>query len=437
VAARRMKRPQLWTLRLNQFGLILLATPVIFWALGTLHAHWEPAPRGGDLSPVLLTSASPSSSADDPDIYVIIADAHGRQDVLHDMYGYDDGPFLKHLREKGFFVANASHGNYAFTQLSVAAMLNMRYLDEFKNIKLVTFEPLLPLLRNSTLVATLKGLGFHYITFETVLQDLCFPDSDDYIAQHERATITDFQQALIDTSLLSQFGGENLKMWLLGNQPDLFHKLRQTILFELSQVPTAVRLPGPKFVFLHLLCPHTPFVFTADGSDPLRRGYGSNIDPGISSIYTVEMYRAFYSQQCQFIDGQLSDMINEILANSPKPPVIVLLSDHGPRSEVNWDNSDPNASNLRECMSNLTAIYLPPHPGFAGTPSATGGLYPSITPVNIFRVILNDYFDAKLTLLPDKVYFSCPWIFAFHDVTDRMHDTVAQSITHAMPSRIP
>jgi hypothetical protein len=432
-----MTHPQVWTRRLNQFSLILLATPVIFWTLQTLHAHWGPALRGGDPAPVFLASVSPSTSAEDPDIYVIVADAHGRQDVLRDMYGYDDGPFLQQLREKGFFVANASHGNYAFTQLSVAAMLNMRYLDEFKNIKLVTFEPLLPLLRNSTLVATLKGLGFHFITFETVLQDLCFPNSDDYISQHEPASITDFQQALIDTSLLSQFGGEKLKMWLMGAHPDLFHKLRQTILFELSQMPGAVKLPGPKFVFLHLLCPHTPFVFSDDGSDPLQRGYGSNIDPGISSIYTVDMYRAFYSQQAQFIDGQLSNMIDQILARSRKPPVIVLLSDHGPRSKVNWDNSDPNASDLRECMSNLTAIYLPPHPGFAGAASAAGGLYPSITPVNIFRVILNDYFDARLTLLPDRVYFSCPWIFAFHDVTDKVRDAVPQSLTRAVPSLIP
>jgi len=42
-----------------------------------------------------------------------------------------------------------------------------------------------------------------------------------------------------------------------------------------------------------------------------------------------------------------------------------------------------------------------------------------------------------MTLLPDKVYFSCPWIFAFHDVTDKLRDGGAEPITRAMPSRAP
>jgi Sulfatase len=437
VAAPRMKQPRDWTLRLNQFSLILLASPVIFWLEQTARAHWEPTLGGSGASPALLISAKPSASPDDPDIYLIVADAHGRQDVLRDMYGYDDGPFLQHLREKGFFVADASHANYAFTQLSIASMLNMRYLDEFNKIQMVTFEPVLPLLRNNTVVAILKGLGYRYITFETVFKDLCFPKSDDYIHQVGGVGVTNFQQALIDTSLLSQFGGERLKMWLTGPEPDLFHKKRQTILFELSQMPNAVKLSGPKFVFMHLLCPHTPFVFTADGSDPVQRGYGPTGEPGLTSAFTADMYRAYYSPQAQFIDGQLSGVIDEILANSAKPPIIVLISDHGPRSEVNWLTSDPKDSNLRECLSNLTAIYLPPRPGFAGSASESGGLNPSITPVNIFRIIFNDYFDTKMKLLPNKIYFSCPWIFCFHEVTDELRDGVAESPHPPSAAKLP
>jgi hypothetical protein len=45
-------------------------------------------------------------------------------------------------------------------------------------------------------------------------------------------------------------------------------------------------------------------------------------------------------------------------------------------------------------------------------------LYPGITPVNSFRVVLNTYFGAKLPLLPDRNYFST-WShpFEFVEVT--------------------
>jgi hypothetical protein len=46
-------------------------------------------------------------------------------------------------------------------------------------------------------------------------------------------------------------------------------------------------------------------------------------------------------------------------------------------------------------------------------------LYPSITPVNSFRVVFNQYFDADVELLEDKNYYAT-WLapYAFRDVSD-------------------
>jgi hypothetical protein len=49
-------------------------------------------------------------------------------------------------------------------------------------------------------------------------------------------------------------------------------------------------------------------------------------------------------------------------------------------------------------MANLIAYYFP-----------NGGarvLYPTITPVNTFRLVLNTYFGQKFPLLPDASYYS-------------------------------
>ena len=53
---------------------------------------------------------------------------------------------------------------------------------------------------------------------------------------------------------------------------------------------------------------------------------------------------------------------------------------------------------LEEKFGILSAYHLP------GVDPEAAGLYPSITPVNSFRVVFNTYFDAGLPLLPDEIY---------------------------------
>ena len=56
-------------------------------------------------------------------------------------------------------------------------------------------------------------------------------------------------------------------------------------------------------------------------------------------------------------------------------------------------------------------------PGLAST-----GVYPTFTPVNLFRVLFNGYFAAGLAPLPDRNYVFPDFqhLYAFQDVTDRV-----------------
>jgi hypothetical protein len=85
-----------------------------------------------------------------------------------------------------------------------------------------------------------------------------------------------------------------------------------------------------------------------------------------------------------------------LLAESSQPPVIIVQGDHGPGSLLNWRS--PSRTCLWERTGILNAYYLP-----------EGGknlLYPAITPVNSFRVVLNAYFGANLQMLPNRTYFT-------------------------------
>jgi hypothetical protein len=148
-------------------------------------------------------------------------------------------------------------------------------------------------------------------------------------------------------------------------------------------------------IFAHIISPHPPFVFDARGRPVVpRQGYSLN--DGDEFRGTLDEYLVGYAMQVQFVNQKLEQVIDAILANSPTPPVIILQGDHGPGSHLNW--SSPEQSCLWERASILNAYYLPG--------GGESGLYPSISPVNTFRVVLNAYFGANLPLLPDLTYFT-------------------------------
>ncbi|HEU0110529.1 MAG TPA: hypothetical protein VFQ73_06605, partial [Flavisolibacter sp.] len=64
--------------------------------------------------------------------------------------------------------------------------------------------------------------------------------------------------------------------------------------------------------------------------------------------------------------------------------IIMLLSDHGYRY----------ASNAENYYSNLAAIYRPD--------GVYGSYYDSISNVNQFRVLFNQYFHQNFEILPDR-----------------------------------
>jgi len=80
-------------------------------------------------------------------------------------------------------------------------------------------------------------------------------------------------------------------------------------------------------------------------------------------------------------------IVEEIISRSKIPPVIIIQGDHG-----FWGGA-------QERMPIMNAYYLP------GKESSKL-LYPNITPVNTFRVVLNTYFQGQFELLPDLNYAS-------------------------------
>jgi hypothetical protein len=321
-----------------------------------------------------------------PDIYYIIPDMYARHDAILDDIHYDNSAFLDELRQMGLYIAQCSRSNYAQTRLSLVSSLNMNYLDAVgKGIKNENglSEPF-----SDSLVRTeLIKLGYKTVVFGSGFGLTEINDSEYYFSPQQPALflmqIQPFEVMLIKSSaarLLTdvRMGGlTSLMNTVMFPYND--HATVQTfILDKLKDIPA---LPGPKFVFVHLMMPHPPFVFAPDGT-LIKDDLYYREAMGLPS--TEELFVKGYANQVAYLDTRLPDIIKTIISQSKKPPIIILQGDHGIR--------------FQNRMMILNAYYLPD--------SGSKELYPNISPVNTFRVIFDTYFGAKLPLLEDKSYYS-------------------------------
>ena len=95
-----------------------------------------------------------------------------------------------------------------------------------------------------------------------------------------------------------------------------------------------------------------------------------------------------YREELIFMNKMLRKTIDTILAQSSKPPIIILQSDTGPFTYFSY---------FKEAFSILNACYLP----YGGDKY----LSDSFSSVNTYRIIFNHYFKTDFELLPTKNYW--------------------------------
>ena len=387
----KIKNPTGLTQALNAIGVLLLIYPVYQITSSSLHTSLNEQ-RVSEYTPSVETSGLTKPKAL-PDVYFIILDGYGRSDALLHDYAYDNSPFLDSLSSMGFYVANCSRSNYGSTHASITSALNMDYLPELRSEMqaqgFTNSDDVWILLKQSKVRNLLKSMGYKTVAFESGFEWTRLRDADIYLqytgVPYEMQVFQPFEAMLIRSTALLIWSDTTYK-----SLPAYTHTVFATTkfgfedhinrqLYILDQLPRIPSIPGPKFIFAHILIPHPPFVFTENGevqNNPdfySREGFWP-----IDKQHTDEGY----IDEIKFINSRMSEILGTIISNSSVPPVIVLMGDHG--------------SIFADHILNLEAYLLPGD----GQPP----LYPSITPVNSFRVIFDRYFGANYTLLPDISY---------------------------------
>lgn len=336
-----------------------------------------------------------------PDIYYIILDAYTRADVLDELYGYDNSHFVNFLEERGFYVAEESRANYVHTDLSVASSLNMVHLDTMPEFFLqnadlddeqvvqdvVTRE----FLRNNRVKDVLRSQHYTIVAFASGYGDQ-IKDPDVYVSspniEEDNIWQIGFETMLLDTSLAQLYirlKGENY-----GPLQRSFKAHRERVLFTLANLANFAEADGNYFVFAHVLSPHVPYVFGPNGEEIKHADPYTLLDAHPGQKENIGYYR----DQVHYLNTLVMDAVDQIIEKSDTPPIIILQGDHG--SKVYCEIDPPDEVKVKLLLPILNAYHLP---GIEDTL-----LYPTITPVNSFRVIFDHYFEADLELLEDTSY---------------------------------
>jgi len=362
------------TAALNFIALFLLIFP-LFQISSFLIRNWFAQQE----QPASTTRAlSLQASADAPDVYYIIADAYARDDVLQSFYHFDNRDFLAQLQGLGFYVAQCSLSNYPKTRLSLTSSLNMDYMEGLGITANDQADEFWRRIRNSTVRKTFEAQGYKIVSFETGFYWTEWPDADLYLSREKQGLngvqLNSFETLLLKTTLLRAV----VDLQPLLSQP-LVNAVEISPLQEhyditryaLDTLPQLAQVAGPKFVFVHLLIPHGPFVFDAEGN------------------FTTEelSLEEAYNQQMIYLNRRLLEIFTTLINESERPVVIILQGDHG----------GPGTQYSHDRMKILNAYYLP---------EGSNQLYPSISPVNSFRLIFDTYFEYEYPLVDDLSYYS-------------------------------
>ena len=382
----RLKRPTLWATPLSLLFGLGLAIPLVQIAYFEVQSAQAGQQRQAAVasSPQLEQPIGRTSGAL-PDIYYIILDGYGRQDLLFQSYEYDNSEFISGLEQMGFVVAKCSRSNYNSTILSLASSLNFDYLNDLQPDSAEDSFWLSSLIRNGRVREYLEGMGYETIAFETGFPATTMDNADIYLAPTSNRRdalrrLTGFEEIFLRTTIAA-FVLDALQSVSTVDAPALdgaAEYQRNHILFTLDTLENLASYRGPKFVFAHIVAPHGPFVIGPNGE-------AVSSPPLIDGEFT-DGYRQAYADQARYVDTRLEEILGVLLSNTGTPPVIVVQADHGPR-----------LGSVEDSFRILNAYFYP---------DAVAEIYPTLTPVNSFRLIFNSVFGSDLAPLVDASYYS-------------------------------
>ena len=254
-----------------------------------------------------------------PDIYFIVPDRFASPAALRES-GIDISTFVAKLRELGFYVREDSMSSDAI-QASHRPVETTRTLRFLASVLNMGEEVDIDIRRNvaSGMVAhhevgqILKANGYTYYHIGSWYEETRTNVEADVVYICPSYTLGDivsgneFSTAILERSILRYL---NFSFALPNSVTAQTERNRH--LYQLESFKQVVaNETNPKFVFVHLMLPHPPYVWTVDGQPQVSRNKGE---------------KELYLEQVQFAEGYLLGMVETIQDSNA---IVIIQADEG------------------------------------------------------------------------------------------------------------
>jgi len=347
------------------------------------------------------------------DIFYVILDRYGSNYALDHSFGVTSNDLPGWLEQQGFYVANEARANYDRTSLSVVSTLSLGYIDEVLQSmgpESTDWQSVFHLIQEHSVGRFLKEQGYEYVHVGNWKATMGLIDIADRNVR--LGAINEFEAVLYDETALPALAA---LIQVQAPVPQVEQLQFNTARFQFSALASEADEPGRQFVFAHVLLPHDPFVFQADGTfyySYERGGRDSEDDR--------------FQNQVAYVNSAVRELVTHLMDRPyPERPIVIIQADEGPyppryRADLlgfQWESA--TYEEIATKFGILDAFYFPTD---NGEPADLPKPYSTISSVNTFRLLFDHYFGTGLGLLPDRTF--APYVaakpFDVFDITDRM-----------------
>ena len=366
-------------------NLLLIVSVLIFLNLFKLIPAEINKGQGNIIGAPLSPAGELAIAKNSPDIYYIVLDEFAGFQAMREYWGYEEvDDFVNFLKDRGFFVAEESHASSINTLHQMASRLNYQEYPFGMDIQAYFNN-----IADNRVMHDLKSRGYKTVVFDET--NMPYPSAKpiyaDYIYEYESKSIPErdggeygfyfdeFGELVIDNTMIYAFSHNYRKNNRIVSQHS------NMISFTVDHVASS-SVPSPKFVYVHLMLPHFPFVFD-------RNGNITDSDRFTDWNHYLENY--IYS--INVAEAMVNNILTEADANNP--PVIILQSDHGARNHLTSRVGSAVLPNYPEEFKTLIlyALYLPGY-DYSSLPQ-------DINPVNTFPIVFNYLFETNIALIQE------------------------------------
>ena len=284
-------------------------------------------------------------------MWYFIFDRYGSESSLQALAGIDND-LPDWLEAQGFEVARHAHANYGRTAMSLAATLNLAFLDDIAAQMGPGSKDVAPV--NERLQDHWVGRFFQDKGYRYVHLGSWFGATKTNRIADENPTLdsaTDFDVMLEQTTFAPTLASiRNLP------EPPKHHVLHRSAgLFDLRELERIRTEPGPKFVLAHLLLPHEPYVFDEFGDYPTQEERDARgLDEGFRRQLDL------HQRPHQGVRGGAARRCRRRSArSSSSPPTRDPTPTPTRPNQAGYDWGTATADELETKYGILTAFYLP------------------------------------------------------------------------------